>query len=297
MLRKRSERSAERRERTAGQRGGTRFLIEGLISCLALLIVAGCSSAEGLVELEDVMERNQLKYEVAQLSKAALEKRMKEIDDAYAEPRTPASVNLSLETSSLSISQENGYGALWRGARACAWLARHAVSRAQKEDYAFKGIAFGREAVKRASTLAESYYYLALNEGILLEMRDYSLRRFARDMKGHLLMARSLDPGLDHCGPQRALGRLMVKTRKFPSYGTGDYQGGIRQLEEARERCPTFGANHLELAEALIEGGEHARARAVLNEMVDLPHPPDHSADHQRWLARASELLSDLPGL
>lgn len=294
MLRKRSERRAVG---THGRPRGVRFLFAGLASSLMFLMMAGCSSADGLIALEDVMEGNQLKYEQARLSTAALEKRIKEIDEAYAEPRTSARVNLSLETSLLSIAPENGYAALWRGARACAWLARDAATRSEREEYAFMGIAFGKEAVKRSSTVAESYYYLALNEGILLDVRDYTLQKFARDMKGNLLMAESLDPGMDHCGPDRALGRLTVKAGKFPAYGIGDYGSGIRLLEEARERCPTFGANHLELAEALIHVGNFERARAVLNEMVDLPHPPDHSADHQRWLARASDLLNDLPGL
>ncbi len=42
---------------------------------------------------------------------------------------------------------------------------------------------------------------------------------------------------------------------------------------------------------------EFDKARALLNEMVDLPDPPDHAVDHQAWLVRAGELLSDLPGL
>lgn len=275
---------------------GGELLIVGS-SCLVFLFFTGCEQVDGLIELEDMLERNQLKYEAAQLSEASLTKRMQEIDDAYAEPRSPASVNLSLETSLYSISRHNGYAALWRGARACAWLARNAKIRSEKEEHALLGIAWGKEAVKRDSARAESYYYLALNEGILLELRDYSLQKFARNMKGNLLMAHELDSGLEHCGPERVLGQLMVKTRKLPLYGIGSYQLGIEKLEAARDRCPDYGDNYIALAEALIEGGDYARARTLLNEMVDLPGPPDHSADHQHWLARASELLADLPGL
>ena len=286
-----------RKRRSEGWGRGRGVALMAVVSCLMVLAFAGCKEIDGLVELEDMLERNQLKYESAQLSEASLARRMKEIDDAYAEPRTWAKVNLSLETSSLSISPQDGYAALWRGARACAWLARNATTRSDQERYAFLGIAWGREAVKRDSTLAQSYYYLALNEGLLLELRDYKLRKFARDMKGHLLMAEQIDPSVDYCGPRRALGRLVVQTRKHPRFSIGDYAQGLEYLEDARQDCPTFGENYLALAEALIEGGDHERARTLLNQMVDMPGPPDHAADHQHWLARASDLLNDLPGL
>ena len=178
----------KRRSEGCGRGRGVRS-VAIVVSWLMVLAFAGCKEVDGLVKLEDMLERNQLQYESARLSAASLAKRMKEVDDAYAEPRTWAKVNLSLETSLLSISPEGGYAALWRGARACAWLSLNAATRSDEEKYAFLGIAWGREAVKRDSTLAASYYYLALNEGRLLQLRDYKLRKFAREMKGHLLMA------------------------------------------------------------------------------------------------------------
>ena len=264
---------------------------------LVFLALVGCTYVDGLVELEDMIEKNQLKYEGAQLSEAGLKRRMKEIDDAYAEPRTPAKVNLSLETSLHSISSHNGYLALARGARACVWTAKHATTRADREQYALLGIAWGKEAVKRASTQVASYYYLALNRGVLLELRDFGISRLARSMKGNLLMARELDRSFDDCGPARALGELMVQTRRLPLYSIGTYNEGIELLDQAVKDCTTYGENYLVSAESLIVGGEFDRARALLNQLVDLPDPPDHAADHQGWLARASELMSDLPGL
>ena len=286
----------KRRSEGYGRVRGVQLVAAG-VSWLIVLAFAGCKEVDGLVQLEDMLERKHLKYETAQLSKAGLAKRMKEIDDTYAEPRTWAKVELSLETSSLSISPEDGYASLWRGARACAWLSLNAPTRAEEHRFAYLGIAWGREAVKRDSTSAQSYYYLALSEGRLLELRDYKLRKFAQDMKGHLLMAGQIDPRVDFCGPKRALGRLLVLSRKQPNFSIGNFAEGLAYLEEARRDCPTFGENYLALAEAMIDGGELERARTLLNQMVDMPGPPDHSADHQHWLAKASDLLNDLPGL
>ena len=267
------------------------------VSCLVFVALAGCRYVDGLVELEDMLEKNQLKYEVAELSESGHKKRMKEIDDAYAEPRTPARVNLSLETSLHSISPHNRYAALAHGARACVWFAQNANTRHERERYALLGIAWGKEAKKRDSIAAESHYYLGLNRGELLKLRGFSVSKLARDMLGNLRMAQELDPGLDHCGPARALGELMVKIKAYPAHAIGTYERGVELLEEAVRGCPTYGKNYLLLAEAKIASEEFDKARALLNEMVDLPDPPDHAVDHQAWLVRAGELLSDLPGL
>ena len=76
----------KRRSEGCARGSGARLLIVG-VSCLTVLALDGCQQVDGLVELEDVLERNQLKYESAELSEASLKKRMKEIDDAYADPR------------------------------------------------------------------------------------------------------------------------------------------------------------------------------------------------------------------
>ena len=93
------------------------------------------------------------------------------------------------------------------------------------------------------------------------------------------------------------LGRLLAQSRRYPLYSIGDSAQGVEYLEAAMENCPTFGENYLALAEALIDSGDYERARTLLNQMVAMPGPPDHSADHEHWLARASDLLNDLPGL
>ncbi len=267
----------------------------GLLGAL-MAVAVSCSDTPPIVELESIVNPS-LPYEPAALTESALAKRMKEIDQQYAEPRTPAGVKLSRETSLHSISSVNNYGALWRGARACAWLANHST-RGEQEAYAKQGVWWGKEAVSKAksSVHAESYYYYGLNLKRLFEIRRMKPDKLALRTKEHLSMAYYLDSTLDHCGPARELGELLVATREYPLLSIGTAEEGMAYLRQATEECPQFGGNHLAYAGALLEIGDFDGARAALDQLMALPSPPDHSADHVEWLAQASRLYNDLPG-
>ena len=266
-------------------------------------LAGGCRYVESLAPPtsgDPLLDPQSLQYEAAEFSEATLTRRMKEIDDAYSEPRTLAKVNLSLETSHLSISPRNRYAALPRGARAANWLARNALTDGDRRKYAILGIQWGRAAIARADTDPASYYYLARNLHTLLELKSYESERLAREARGHYLMAQSLDPQIDDCGPAREVGRMLTKTRRYPRYALNkSYRGpsGISLLERAVENCPQSGENHLALAEYLIEVEEFERAHAVIAQVMDLPRPKGYTVEHQGWLARASDLLNKMPGL
>jgi hypothetical protein len=262
-----------------------------------MILGAGCGGIDAFhTEMEDIVEPSRLKYEVTNLSPAALEDRMREIDETFAEPRTPAKVKLSHETSMQSISGVNGYAALWRGARACAWLAMNGSDRGERKRFAEAGIAMGEEAMKKASTLVESYYYLALSLGAYADLKGTPTRETVRDMRDNIKWALSLDPKFDHCGPHRFMGLLMVKSAGYPLYAVGTPEEGLKHLETAVKECPDYAENHLVYAEALKEEGQDDLAREELEKVLVSARPKDRSAEHDRWLERANELLQDLQG-
>ena len=143
---------------------------------------------------------------------------------------------------------------------------------------------------------AEAYYYLGLSQLRYFELSLRKTASFALAAKENLNMAVHLNPQLDHCGPKLALGKLLIAARKVQRNSVGTQDEGVNFIREAAQNCSTFGRNHLELAIALIDTGKHDDARVVLDELFQLPSPPDHTADHQAWLTRGSELLNDLPG-
>jgi hypothetical protein len=263
----------------------------------ALVAGAGCGGIDAFhTDMEDIVEPSRLKYEETNLSPSALDDRMREIDASFAEPRTPAKVYLSYETSIQSISKVNGYAALWRGARACVWLAMNHSDRGERKRFAEAGISMGREAVKRSSNIVEPYYYLALSLGVFAELKGTPTRDTVREMRDMIVMAMALDEKYDDCGPHRFLGLLMVKSEGYPLYAVGTPEQGLKHLEMAVKECPDYGENHLSYAEALKQEGHDALAREELEKVIASARPKDRSAEHDAWLERANDLLQDLQG-
>lgn len=267
--------------------------------CVALLgLLSGCEGLDVLApSMEDIVNENPFHHEETNLTPEALADRMKEIDTLYAEPRYFEKVNHSYGVCLQSISHQNDYGALWRGARACAWVAlEESRPHSERRDYALKGIAIGKAAVDKASTSAESHYYLALCLAAYADMKQSASKEFLQRISYHAKMARELDPKLDFCGPQRILGRLMVDTEDYPLYAVGTAAEGLALLKEATAMCPEFGENHLVYAKALQKDDEYDQAREQLETLLTLPKPPDHSAEHEAWLKEATQLLTSLQG-
>ena len=269
----------------------------------AALNLAGCGGLDLLApSMEDIVDRNRLHFEETDLAPSVLENRMKEIDDAYSEPRTPAKVEYSYETCVHSITRVNSYAALWRGARACAWLSENHPDRSRKDEFALKGIAMGKEAVKKisaikdASSRPEPDYYLALCIANWADLHHPPASETLRRMKELMSMALQFDENYDYAGPHRFLGQLMVKTDPFPTYAVGSLKEGLEHLKKATLLFPDYGENHLIYAEALKEDGKNDLARAELEKVIASARPQDRSTEHDAWLTRANEMLQDLQG-
>lgn len=277
---------------------GSRWAQLSLLGAVVVTL-AGCRSgphpADFRIELGDMVNPHLFKYERTDLTPQKLEERMKEADANYAEPRTYGRVYLSYENCLNSISERNDYEALWRAARACAWIARQEnLDHSVRLQFAGKGIGIGEEATKRASTKPESHYYYALCLGALADLTRDPAKEDLRQMRNVMDIALRLDEKLDHCGPLRFLGDLYVSTSAYPSWALGTMDEGLAHLKRATELCPDFGENHLAYATALIEADEIEPARAELEKVQLCPTPRDHSTEHLTWLTEATELLTNL---
>jgi len=278
------------------KRSGSGLWARALVSCL-LVGLAGCHADVLAPKLEDLMEPAKLKYESAGLTPQALEKRMKEVDDLYAEPRSFGKVYASYELCLASISAVNGFEALWRGARACAWIGQDpATSRSERERFALIGMSFGKEAIEKTSTKVESFYYLALSRSALVDLKRDATRTQLKEMREKMLMAKAIDRTYDHCGPLRFLGTLYVSTDPYPTYAVGTVDEGLKLLQRATEECSDFAENHLAYAKALLKDEQYAEARAQLEKVLVSRTPKDHAAEHDAWLREAQEMLTEVQG-
>jgi tetratricopeptide (TPR) repeat protein len=274
----------------------------GVLGGLVAAILAGCGLGT-LVEPERALStRPQTHYETTNLAPRLLEERIQEIDASFTEPRTPAKVALSLETSLASISPINGYAALWRATRACAWLAENHTDPRQRGEYAEQGYGLGASAVEKVSNRVESFYYLARCQMALAEYSRMSRRRSLNEAENNLKIALALDPSFDSCGPDRSLGELLTIAHEDSlatvrsQDGRRGVRGAVEHLEKATNDCPDYGANRLAYAQALLVAKEYDHARAELEAVLASSTPVDRSGEHDRWLGEANELLIDLVG-
>jgi len=279
--------------------GGLLLLNVVLLGLLSGL--SGCHLAE-LVEPENIILSEATDYEPTDLSARSLEERMVQIDELYVEPRTTAKVNFSLETSLASVSQVNQYEALWRAARACAWLAQNADTRRDREEYARRGVRLGSEARRRTSHRVEAFYYLSLCQIRLDQVAVGFQRRQGREAENNLKIAVTLDASFDQCGPQRELAQLLLAAHDARQHGAkrdkgwASLQGALKHAGLATDGCPDYAGNQLVAAKVFEASGDYAMARASVENVLGAQRLPDYSAEHEHSLNEANEMLITLQG-
>jgi hypothetical protein len=113
-------------------------------------------------------------------------------------------------------------------------------------------------------------------------------------MAKHLERAAAGDPSLDHAGPERVLGLLLVRAPGWPT-GPGDPEAGLQTAQKAAQRAPDYAPNWLAVAEAADATGDaEARKQAALaaSRLADAakaagePDAADWQKDAQKWLSK-----------
>ena len=288
-----------RGRRGRGARRWARLPAVALLAALAGLV--GCGTPVDVVapDLNALMNEHYLHYETQDLTPQALEARMKEIDDAYAEPRSFGRLYLSYETSLKSISSVNNYDALWRGARACTAIALDKKeTRSRRGEFAGKGIGLAREAMRKTSHRVEPYYYHAMCLSVVADLRQDATREQLRRMRDDMTLAQSIDETYDFAGPHRFLGQLIIEVdqKGMHLYSLGSFEDGLKHLKRAVELFPDYGDNHLALARAYAGESDTELARAEIEKVLESPRPKDRTAEHQDWLEEATTLMTNLQG-
>ena len=271
----------------------TESVVLGMFCAALVFLVAGCSSYEAMQVSGTEPEA---KLNDVPLPAAILEERIGEIDKSYEEPRTVYRVSHSLGTSKDSVSSGNGYQSLWRGVRACSWLALNHQNPEEKKKYALEGVYLGREARQKTSLQAAAYYYSAICIGALLDAVKEPSTKLLREMKYCLEVAHELDGSYDHGGPARVLGTLIVEAAdyEFAGYSVGNLEEGITTLEAACGNDPVFAENWLLLAKALAQAEEYQRALVAIDKVFTCEIPSDYSVEHKEWLLQAQNLKSGI---
>lgn len=269
------------------------FLALAMSAVVLALLGTGCASYEAMAVsgADPIPVLN-----VSPLPVTILEERINEIDESYSEPRTIYRVSHSLGTSKDSVSPGNNFQSLWRGVRACAWLALNHEKPSEKKKFALEGVYLGRKARQKTSVQVEAYYYSAICIGALLEAVKEPSSKLLREMKYCLEVAHELDGAHDHGGPARVLGTLIVEASDydFAGFSVGSLEEGIATLETACGKAPKFAENWLLLAKALASAEEYQRALAAIDKVFAAETPADYSVEHKNWMVQAQTLKSEI---
>ena len=92
-------------------------------------------------------------------------------------------------------------------------------------------------------------------------------------------------PAIDHCGPLRLLGTLLLRAPSWPT-SVGDKDEALDTLKRAAEECPEHPGNHLYYGEALADNGEKEAAIGEFEKALALPVDPD-------WATMAKTIRDD----
>ncbi len=134
-------------------------------------------------------------------------------------------------------------------ARACFDCADLATNKEERASLAHQGINACRLVIATDPKSAPAHYYLGMNLGELAETEFMGALRIVREMEREFKTAASLDPQLDHAGPERCLGLLYREAPGWPA-SIGSNRKAKSYLHQAVEMAPDYPENILNLAES-----------------------------------------------
>lgn len=135
----------------------------------------------------------------------------------------------------------------------------------------------------------ELAYVHALNLGLFVRARGMMAVGRLSELIARLKVAER-KPDLDNGGPWRVLGLLYVKAPGWP-VGPGDLDAALELLRRAVNDYPEHPQNHLYLAQALIEAGDRAQARAELSKARALCLPERFGDWATLWRGEVDQLM------
>jgi hypothetical protein len=155
----------------------------------------------------------------------------------------------------------------WVLARAAFDLAEFATNDTRRAQLAVEGIDAARSSLRLNEECAPAHYYLAMNLGQLARTRLLGALKLVGEMEKHFALAASLDPLIDHAGPDRNLGTLYREAPGWPA-SVGSRSKARTHLKKAIEHAPGFPGNQLAMLEAHLDWNE-TRAAEKLAQQIE----------------------------
>jgi hypothetical protein len=185
------------------------------------------------------------------------------------------------------------YDALWRAARACAWLAEDFTDKKTREQFAHHGVGYAKAAAALEPKSVEGHYYYGINTGLEATTRTFSAYPMVPRVRDEAKAAVKADSSFDHAGPLRLLGSVFAKAPPWPS-SIGDLDEGKKFLSQAVKIAPEYPENHLLYGDALAADDKLLEAAREYKQVLDAPNLPEYAHRLERWKKDAADKIQKL---
>jgi hypothetical protein len=188
------------------------------------------------------------------------------------------------------------YDALWRAARACAWLAEEFTEKRTRDQFAYHGVQYAKAAAALEPRRVEGHYYLGINTGLSATTKSFTAYNMVPVVRDEAKAAQRVDENFDHAGPLRLLGGVYSKAPGWPA-SIGDNDEGMKYLSRAVKVAPDFPENHLLYGDSLAredDSGKLQQAAHEYKQVLDAPEVPEYKHRLERWKREAQNALQKL---
>ena len=186
-----------------------------------------------------------------------------------------------------------GYEAAWRAARACFWIADRSEDRDVDQKWGKRGYEWGEKAIKAKPSAPEGYYYYAISlaeYGKGISIVSALAKGLGGDFEKNIGKAIQMKPGLEHAGPNRALGRYYYAI-PWPKY---DSKKSEENLKKSLALAPNFGRTYYYLAQLYAKEKQYDKAREILQKLQTISNPTDSVWENNYYKSVGKDLLNEL---
>jgi len=193
----------------------------------------------------------------------------------------------------LAAEYPSNYDAQWQHSRAAFWQCFVNESNTSRQKYCKEGWKAGEKAVALNSSGVEGYYFSSLNIGIYANavgIMEAVSQGLAGEIEGNARKAANIDASYDGGGPHRILGRYY---QNLP-WPLEDLDKAKHHFDSAYSLAPGKALNLIYLAEYYIEVDNPAKAKEMLETILDSDYRSSDAASYRKCVPRARELLEGL---
>jgi hypothetical protein len=268
------------------------FSLRGAVFVAAILLLAGCPRPLPPSLTAASIRPGDLPDDREELIKYADEEMKK--DTVVAAENSLVAVEKAIGEHALTVIARD-YDALWRAARACAWLAEEFTDKKLREQFAYHGTEYAKAATALQPKRVEGQYYLGINVGLsaTTKLNPFSARALVTQVRDAAVAAVKLDEHFDHGGPLRLLGSVYAKAPPWPS-SIGDNDEGKKYLSRAAQLAPDYPENHLLYGDALADDNKLKEAAQEYKQVIDAPTRTEYSHRLERWKRDATSGIQKL---